>query len=496
MKKKFYFLITLIIFTFSIFIYNEIYKSYGKETWYKKILPEETKKAKHFLKNSIFKKIDEDYNYNRIIVSLSNENENLKKNIIIKNKRIEKFINDKGKINFYLTSQKNIHSLNFKKKYKISIYTSDDLLRRKHLSHPVTSTAYLDIYENNLFLASGEGIFSYINFNDIGKNNKFELNIIQTNLKELITQKEFFEDSYFGIKDVKIYNNQIYISYSNEIKKDCFNTSILYANLNFQKLDFKDFFASKSCVDLENDFGLKGIWAQGGRMVFDKNHMFFTIGTWGYETLAQHTKSIYGKIISINLLDKTYQIISTGHRNPQGIFYDKETNTILSTEHGPDGGDEFNINHLSENPDKIKNYGWPISSYGMPLNDRNNDKLNNEMLKKAPHYKSHEKYGFIEPLVHWSPGIGISDITEVSGDFARSKSKLTKHYVIGAMGREEMSNIGALSLNYFELDLKNNKIISKDIIAIKERIRDLAFIDSSNKLVLFLETSGSIAILE
>jgi hypothetical protein len=132
----------------------------------------------------------------------------------------------------------------------------------------------------------------------------------------------------------------------------------------------------------------------------------------------------------------------------------------------------------------------------MPLNDRNNDKLNNEMLKKAPHYKSHEKYGFIEPLVHWSPGIGISDITEVSGDFARSKSKLTKHYVIGAMGREEMSNIGALSLNYFELDLKNNKIISKDIIAIQERIRDLAFIDSSNKLVLFLETSGSIAILE
>jgi hypothetical protein len=338
MKKKFYFLITLIIFTFSIFIYNEIYKSYGKETWYKKILPEETKKAKQFLKNSIFKKIDEDYNYNRIIVSLSNENENLKKNIIIKNKRIEKFINDKGKINFYLTSQKNINSLNLKKKYKISIYTSDDLLRRKNLSHPVTSTAYLDIYENNLFLASGDGIFSYINFNDIGENNKFELNIIQTNLKELITQKEFFEDSYFGIKDVKIYNNQIYISYSNEIKKDCFNTSILYANLNFQKLDFKDFFASKSCVDLENDFGLKGIWAQGGRMVFDKNHMFFTIGTWGYETLAQDTKSIFGKIISINLLDKTYQIISTGHRNPQGIFYDKETNTILSTEHGPDGG--------------------------------------------------------------------------------------------------------------------------------------------------------------
>jgi glucose/arabinose dehydrogenase len=231
-------------------------------------------------------------------------------------------------------------------------------------------------------------------------------------------------------------------------------------------------------------------------MVFDKNRMFFTIGTWGYETLAQDTKSIFGKIISINLLDRTYKIVSTGHRNPQGIFYDNETNTTLSTEHGPEGGDEFNINHLSENQDKIKNYGWPISSYGMPLNERNNDKLNNEMLKKAPHYKSHKKFGFIEPLIHWSPGIGISDITQVNSNFARSKSNITKHYLIGAMGRKEISYIGALSLNYFELDSKNSKIISRDIIPINERIRDLTFINSSNKLILFLETSGSIAILE
>ena len=37
---------------------------------------------------------------------------------------------------------------------------------------------------------------------------------------------------------------------------------------------------------------------------------------------------------------------------------------IISTEHGPKGGDEINLNH---NPlDQIKNYGWPISSYGEP----------------------------------------------------------------------------------------------------------------------------------
>ena len=45
-----------------------------------------------------------------------------------------------------------------------------------------------------------------------------------------------------------------------------------------------------------------------------------------------------------------------GHRNPQGLLvFD---NIVLSTEHGPRGGDEINKIMFG------KNYGWPISSYG------------------------------------------------------------------------------------------------------------------------------------
>ena len=33
-----------------------------------------------------------------------------------------------------------------------------------------------------------------------------------------------------------------------------------------------------------------------------------------------------------------------GHRNPQGLYYDKEKNILIFTEHGPKGGDEININ--------------------------------------------------------------------------------------------------------------------------------------------------------
>ena len=47
-----------------------------------------------------------------------------------------------------------------------------------------------------------------------------------------------------------------------------------------------------------------------------------------------------------------------GHRNPQGLLFDKQNNIILSSEHGPTGGDEINI--ITEN----SNYGWPIASYG------------------------------------------------------------------------------------------------------------------------------------
>ena len=75
-----------------------------------------------------------------------------------------------------------------------------------------------------------------------------------------------------------------------------------------------------------------------------------------------------------------------GHRNPQSLDYIKNENNnfIISTEHGPDGGDEININNLSIN-ENIKNFGWPISSYGYHY-----DKKDRE---NAPLYKSHSEYG-------------------------------------------------------------------------------------------------------
>ena len=52
-----------------------------------------------------------------------------------------------------------------------------------------------------------------------------------------------------------------------------------------------------------------------------------------------------------------------GMRNTQGLYYDNINKYILTTEHGPKGGDEINLISLI-NTDKIVNLGWPISSYG------------------------------------------------------------------------------------------------------------------------------------
>lgn len=52
-------------------------------------------------------------------------------------------------------------------------------------------------------------------------------------------------------------------------------------------------------------------------------------------------------------------IWSYGHRDPQGLYFDEQSGTLYSNEHGPLGGDEFNIIQ------KGANFGWPIFSYGL-----------------------------------------------------------------------------------------------------------------------------------
>ena len=214
----------------------------------------------------------------------------------------------------------------------------------------------------------------------------------------------------------------------------------------------------------------------GGRIVyFDNSHILFSIGEYRSRHLAQDKQSVNGKIIKINIINSDYEIISMGHRNPQGLYFDKENNFILETEHGPKGGDEINLIEVEKiSKDKIQNYGWAISSTGEHYGVKSEN--NKKKYEKYPLYNSHIEHGFIEPLWSFVPSIGISEIVKIGQN----------KYVVSSMKNK--------SIYFFELN-EQREIINLDRIEVFERVRDLRFNNDNNQLYLFMEDSPSIGII-
>ena len=91
----------------------------------------------------------------------------------------------------------------------------------------------------------------------------------------------------------------------------------------------------------------------------------------------------------------------------------EENNLILSTEHGPYGGDEINKIELG------KNYGWPIVSLG---DNHGFDKLRSKERQKKLDYvykKDHQANGFDGPIFTYITAVGISEIIKVPSDYSK-----------------------------------------------------------------------------
>ena len=336
------------------------------------------------------------------------------------------------------------------------------------INHTIPGTGYIDFYNDNIFILSARGILGYSK--NIG--NEITFKQIKNNLNDFIGVEQFYKYSWFSFKDLLIHDDTIFVSFTEEIKEDCWNTSIVSGKLDYDIVNFSKLFSSKNCIHSINNIDKEfNAHQSGGRIVIlDDNHVLLSIGDYRSRFLAQDNNSVNGKIIKINLDDKSYKPFSMGHRNPQGLFFDKKNNIILETEHGPKGGDEINLISLDElNNDNIPNYGWPIASAGEHYRDPNGDKY-----EKYPLYNSHIKYGFIEPLKSFVPSIGISEIVKIDH----------KKYAVGSLSKRK--------IYFFELD-NENKIIELEEIEIFERIRDLKFYDK--KIFLLLEDTPSIGMI-
>jgi glucose/arabinose dehydrogenase len=102
-----------------------------------------------------------------------------------------------------------------------------------------------------------------------------------------------------------------------------------------------------------------------GRIAFGPDdNLYVATGDAGNGPLAQDPQSLNGKYLRLTPEQyrggpSTPEVVSLGHRNPQGFDWEPETGRLISTEHGPSGGDGpqgyDEINEIREGA----NYGWP-----------------------------------------------------------------------------------------------------------------------------------------
>lgn len=156
----------------------------------------------------------------------------------------------------------------------------------------------------------------------------------------------------------------IYFTYSKDVDGQG-ATTLARAKLDGEALtSWQDLLVTDSRTDKGQHYG--------SRIVFDNDgHVFFGIGDRGEQDSAQDLSHHNGKILRLKHDgsvpdDNPFvgednvrpEIWSYGHRNPQGMFYNRDTDTLWEIEHGPRGGDEINL------VEPGKNYGWPEASHG------------------------------------------------------------------------------------------------------------------------------------
>ncbi len=495
MKNIFITLILLITLVFSALNTNLVNFPLKEETLLKKYLTpfktiqekDETIREKdeklNFLENAVSESVLERYNKYKNFKFDKNFNKLLhkEKNDIVYEKNIflpyehDLYLKDSlQNIEFKKITQELLSS---KKSINISYnkFESSKNMLLMGANNLFPGSAFLEYSDNKLFLLSNVGIIGYAE-NNSNFRNTINFKQIKNNLGKFINVDTLKQKSWpnpypmhwFGIKDLKIQKGKIYLSFTNEIKDNCWNISILEAELNYDNLIFDYIFKPNECVISYKNVKIEDFNAHqsGGRITFANNHLILSVGDFRKRHLAQKKNSMFGKILKI--YNNKYEVISYGHRNPQGLFYDQKNDFIISTEHGPMGGDEINIIDLSLN--NKKNYGWPISSYGEHYQGVIN--RNPNIYKKFPLLKSHSKYGFIEPIHAFVPSIGICEIIKYENN----------KYIASSLNRQ--------SLYFFEIN-ENKEIIDMDLIFIGERIRDIIIND--DVIFMFLEDTASIA---
>lgn len=387
--------------------------------------------------------------------------EKIKEGVIGKKKyeTMVKLYDQKDKINYNFIELPNTQFLDLDyKSIKLDKLNLNQVPSKDNLmfAKPATTSFFMEMYKDDFIIIGSRGNIFFLN------KNKIKNGIVEPAFKPTIN----YQNKIDKVLDILVYNEKIIVSYAKRINNECLNIGVMISNFDPQKMNFKEIFSNEECV--------KTTYA--GKMAFlnfnYQDGFLLSLDALSVKKdQAQNLESNLGKIIFIELSNFKTQIYSYGHRNPQGIYVDN--NIIISTEHGPRGGDEINIINFG------KNYGWPISSYGEPYNFENKS-------KEIYHYKkNHSNLGFEEPVFTYVPSIGISQLIKVHEKFSK---KWKNDFLI--------SSLNSRSLFRIKFDNDYKKIIFSEKIYVGERIRDIVFDKKENLIFLALEETGSVGILK
>ena len=193
--------------------------------------------------------------------------------------------------------------------------------------------------------------------------------------------------------------------------------------------------------------GRRGHYSHRIRFSPDEEHLFVTSGDRQELDPAQDNSNNLGTIVRLNLdgtpaqgnpfADEggaTAEIWSYGHRNLLGFDFDAE-GRLWEVEHGPAGGDEFNL------VQKGANYGWPTRSNG--------DHYRGEDIPDHT-----EDDGFNKPAVWWTPVIAPGDMIFYRGDMFSAWKGDALIAGLGALGlvRVEVDGDSATEAARYDLD--------------------------------------------
>jgi glucose/arabinose dehydrogenase len=280
-----------------------------------------------------------------------------------------------------------------------------------------------------------------------------------------------------GLFDVALHpdfatNQYVYLSFAKGTEKDN-ATTLIRAKFDGETL-------SEVTQIFETNPHKKGTNHFGARILFlpDKTLLLSLGEGFDYKEEAQNLMSDLGKIMHLRddgtrigdqfampyakSSKRHMGIFTYGNRNPQGLAFDKATNTIYEHEHGPKGGDEINVLVGG------KNYGWPKITYGV---DYTGLPISNKVAMA----------GMEQPLLYWVPSIAPSGMTFYDKDLFKDwKGDL----LISALAGKQLRRV----------ELKAGKVLRQEtfLTKLKTRFRNIITAPDGSIWVLTDEPEGRV----